>query len=379
MRGTRGFRFQLACVAGLVCTAAAVRPAHACGGLVQPVSGSVGLDAQRAFFAVTQAGTTHVVVQIGVPATPNDYGILLPAPVQPMLAATPVSVEELDALDAATQPSLLLTGGGGGGGCGCGAALDGASNGSNGVTVAQVVEIGPVVAVVLSANTVADLNMWLGDNGFVIPAGFDSVVANYTGPDQWLVAFKRSAAASTAQASSVGVRMTLQGDHRDFAMRMAAMGAGGEVAITVFVGAPEGVGPAGGYAALTLTDLDKATWEDDSYRAAVKAAVTAAGGRAFVVEGIYNATVVTGATLSALVDRSGKLTRLTTVMTPQMMDRDVAFNAAPPAEVPTELVAANARSANVTAATAAAPAGLGVLLLALLGALESRTLLRRRK
>ncbi len=352
---------------GLVAGLLASRPARACGGLVQAAGGTVGLNAQRAFFSVRANGTTELVLQVAVPSTPNDYGVILPAPVQPTLATTPVDSNELDLLEQNTRPEILETASGDGGGCGCGAVAGNRSLGvETQVTIGQVAQIGPVTAVTLTADTGAAVTTWLNDNGFVVPPAFQGTVDSYAGAGRWFVAFKRNNTAASSSATSVGVRLSMAGDRRDFAVRMAAMGADSEVAITVFVVASENVGPASNYTALTLENLDKATLRGGDYRGALKAAVAAAGGRAFVVEGQFAANaVVTMPTLSTLVDGGARLTRLSTVMDVARMDTDVVFNAAaPPAATNTITVSAPVRPGAVRVA-GSSPGQVGMFLLGL--------------
>jgi hypothetical protein len=309
--------------------------------MVQPLSGTTQQDAQRAFFSLRGNNTTEVVLQVNVPQAGGQFGVLVPAPVQPTLATTPVSTEELDVLDMATRPEIYPpSSSSGGGGCGCGTAADGSSKNlasEGGVSVGQVAQLGPVTAVTLTADTGADLTTWLTANGFVVPAASQAVVDGYAGTGRWFVAMKRNTTTGSTAATAVGVRFTLAGDHREYAIRMAAMGAAAEVAITVFIVAPQGVGPSNPYAGLTLNDLDKTTLKGPGYREALRKAVATAGGHAFVVEGIHDAAIVRGSTLAGLVDLGSRLTRLTTVMTPAQMDYDVVFNAAPPANPPTML------------------------------------------
>lgn len=148
----------------LLCAAAPA--ARACGGLVQPAAGAVGLDAQRAFYAV-HSDRSEWVVQVFVPESKNGYGLLLPVPGEPTLDPTPVD---------AGRP----------------------------------VHIGPITAVSLSAQSGAALATWLQQNGYALPGGGQRVVDGYTGPGTFLVAIKRNDSPSGG-ASSIGVHLTLPG------------------------------------------------------------------------------------------------------------------------------------------------------------------------
>src|SRR5687767_2226998 len=78
------------------------RPAAACGGGTVSTSAPPLAGAQRIFLSV-RGGKTEVVVQVGVQASPGDYGALIPLPSQPTVDALPISSAELDELDSATR------------------------------------------------------------------------------------------------------------------------------------------------------------------------------------------------------------------------------------------------------------------------------------
>lgn len=315
-------------------------PARACGGLVQPANGTLGLDAQRAFFSVKN-GATDVIVQIQVPSAGVPYGVLLPAPVQPTLDATPVDSKDLDALEAATRPTIRasVSEGGGGFGCGAKAADAGGAPQTPRVIIGQQVDIGPVTAVSLSADSGVALTSWLGDNGFALPAAAQRVVDGYAGPGRWFVALRRRDT-PPAGASSIGVHFSLGGDQRGYALRMAGVGAGPSVAITAFVAAPQPAGAAAPFRTLTLLDLPRAPLQEGDYRGAIRQAVTAAGATAFVAEGVYEASAVLPPRLLSLSSPGHQVTRLSAVLTPAELTQDVRFDGPAPASIPTSVVAA---------------------------------------
>src|SRR5262245_24258105 len=152
--------------------------AQACGGggVVSTRPESIGADAQRVLIAVHDDGVgggadgTDVVTQITVPATTEDYGVLLPLPSEPTLDPNPVSAAELEQLDKATAPEIGIADedSDGGWSCGCGSASEaGGGTKGDGVRVSEPVDIGPVTAVTLAGTTDA-VNGWLDENGFVI-------------------------------------------------------------------------------------------------------------------------------------------------------------------------------------------------------------------
>ena len=185
------------------------RAARACGGgvVTKAQAGTIGSDAQRILISV-RGGTTDVITQIAVPATTADYGVLLPLPSAPVLDPKAVASADIDALYGWTAPEVvapvesddgLLS-------CGCpvksgAGGLDTTGNG-HGVQVSQPVTIGPVTAVTLTADTGDAINVWLGDNGFVIPAASQSILDAYAGPGRYFVAIRRSDTAVTGGPTS---------------------------------------------------------------------------------------------------------------------------------------------------------------------------------
>ncbi|MFO0547364.1 MAG: DUF2330 domain-containing protein [Polyangiaceae bacterium] len=339
---------------GFTVGVAALAPndARACGGgVVQSVDENVAVEAQRVFVSVRDSGVTDIVVQLDVTSS-ADYGVLLPVPDLPTLDANPVDAAELDGLEARTRVHFykeeFVDGGGSSSGCGCGSAVDGSNGGldrtDTNVTASEFVTIGPVVAVVLQADTGDALTTWLTDNGFIVPAADQPIIDSYVGGTHHFIAFKRSDTA-TGGESSVGVHFTLDGDQRGYPLKMASIGAGEELAITAFVVASDGVGAGGPFATLTIDQLPTVDGETadeitDSYKSAIRTAVGDRAGKAFVAEGVFDALNVVHAdtepTLNGLVDDNKKLTRITTIVDPATLDTDVAFTAPAPTVVPTE-------------------------------------------
>jgi len=326
--------------------------AHACGGVVSNDTAVVTQSQQRVLISYRDDGTSNVVVQLAIPAANAPFGALTPVAGQPTLDPEPVDVAELDKLEEKTRPKIHQYSSAGGGssssGCGCGsdsaAAGDGKGSYDQGVHVVDVVDIGPVTAAVLAADSTAPLTQWLTDNGFVVPTNQTATIDAYVGAGQYFIAFKRSAQ-STGGESSVGVSFSVPGDQRGYPLRMSRIGAGSKLGIQVFVAAPENVAPygsapAGGFTALTLTDLSPSAMLSD-YTQAVFDEVAQHAGKAFVVEGVYESQEVwrsaLGPKLYAMTDSDQVLTRLTTVVDPATLDADVQFMADPPKDVPREV------------------------------------------
>jgi hypothetical protein len=325
----------------------AARDASACGGVVSPPTELVLQNQQRVLISYRSTGTSHIVLQLGIPSADAEFGALTPVYGQPTLDSEPVDVSELDELDSRTRPTVSEASDSGGG-CGCGSAEKaGDRSGGNslgGVNVIQIVDIGPVTGAVLEATDTAPLGTWLTDNGFVVPSSDQSIVDSYVGAGRYFIAFKRSSAAG-AGPTSVGVSFTVPGDQRGYPLRMSRLGASDRLAIQVFVAAPDsmapkGSGPTNPFEALTLADFSPSELESD-YTSAIFAKVQAKGGKAFVVEGVYHPSnhwrEPLGPRLSEITDADQNLTRLATVLPPSALTEDAMFVSDAPDDVPTHL------------------------------------------
>jgi hypothetical protein len=308
-------------VALVVAGALLLQPARAEACAIAAVSqtGALGADAQRIFISA-HSDHTDVVVQVSVADTTEDYGILIPIPVRPTLDTMPVDARELDGLDQRTQVNIIDNTGlnsDSGGGIGCGAAADRATPGSfqNSTEVVQTAQIGPLTAVVLTASTGTDLTSWLSNNGYVVPAGKQALIDRYSLPGQYFIAAKRTSPAQIGEESSLGLHFTLPGVQLGIPLPIAQLGGAEQVAFTVFVAADQGMGPTGPYARLKIEDLNKETVRVSRYRAAIDQAVSAKNGRAFVTEGVYEASVVEGR-IASFTTAGQKISRLSSVTTP---------------------------------------------------------------
>jgi hypothetical protein len=310
------------------------RSGYACGGgLVSPLSAQVGASTQRIFLSVRNA-RTDVVTQIVVPETTADYGVILPVPGEPILDPEPVSASDLAVLDEATAPHITVSNSDGGSGCGCplGAGSDAQrAGGANGVHVSDGVDIGPVTVVVLGGDDAAGIQVWLTDNGFVLPPPEGpSLIEQYAGNGRYFIAIRRSDTSVSGGPSSIGVHFTLSGDQRGLPLRFARLGAAETVAFTVFVAAERAAAPAPPFEALTLLDLDAGTLRGADYASAVQEAVSAHDGLAFVIEGTHPATALLGGLhgtrLEGFLDSGQTVTRLSTVLLAAALTADVTLD-----------------------------------------------------
>jgi hypothetical protein len=321
--------------------------AEACGGggVVSSEPGTIGADAQRIVLAVPGgvAGAppvTDVIVQIGVPSTTDDYGALLPVPSEPTLDSTPVSAAELDTLDNATAPRIITASGSedGGSGCSCGGIAGGAKSMGGGddgnVRASQPVNIGPVTAVVLSGGATA-VSTWLGENGFSIAPASEALITEYsTYGGGHFIALRRNEA-FVGGPTSIGVHFTMPGDHRLLPLRFARLGAAPTVGFTVFVVAPEAVGPTAPFVALTIDDLPTNALRGGNYAFAVQSAVANHDNRAFVIESRTPVEALPPGALQRFF-HAPVVTRLSTVMPAAALSEDVIFDTPFKGDVPRE-------------------------------------------
>lgn len=299
--------------------------ARACVALLQQQGGVVEQGGQVALLSVHDDVTDHVFV-INVPSADNAFGVLIPVPAEPTIDPNPVSTDAIDALEEQTRPTFS-TGedSGGGGGCGCAAPLAGDFANNKGVVEGEAVDIGPVTAQWVSGASGDAVSDWLSDQGFDLPAGAQDVLDGYIAQGMSFLSFTRNETATGA--ARVGVKFTLDGDRRVYALPMAQIGAAGEMAFSIFVAteSDEPVAPDGPYAEIGVDELGEGgIIADGDYRAAVKALVAEAGGQAFVVESFGPAANLS-ADAAALFFDGAYVTRLSTVADPAGFDVDVTF------------------------------------------------------
>ena len=371
-------KYGIALAGVLVLSSLRSASALACGG--GGVTSRVGatMNSQRVVMSVRAVGRTDIVAQITVPQTDADYGVLIPVPSEPTLDSVPVSAAELDTLDLATAPVVISeTEDSGGSGCGCiaagadvpGSKGTGADGSKRGVIASTAVDIGPVVAVSLTGNDPEGVRAWLSDNGFSLPQTDAATLDRYVGDGKYFIAIRRSERSITGAPSSIGIHYSLVGDHRMLSLGFTRIGAGSELALTLFLAAPQTVAPSEPFAALTLNDLDAATLQRNDYRSAVANAVAARASKAFVLESstplVEIEYKVPG--LSRFMDAHTVITRATTLIAREQLADDAVFATpfkdALPSQRIVSLDAARVRYAGV--------GSLGLLLLA--GGLRRRS------
>ncbi len=349
-------KFGVWLVGVLVGSLGLARPAAACGGggVTTTTNGGVVVNTQRVVFSVHDDGTTDIVVQITVPATNADYGVLIPVPSEPTLDDEPVSADDLETLDELTQPLIksdVPEPDSGGSGCSCGTGGDddagSGAGATTGVSVGNPVDIGPVTAVSLTGTDADAVNGWLADNGFVIPDDRLDLLDSYVGDGRYFIAVKRNDSTADSAPSSIGIHYSLAGDYRQLSLAFARLGAASTVSFTVFVAKkPYLVRPSAPWTAISLGDLDAKLLRNGDYTDAVRLAVLANGSRAFVYEsatpksGLIGANALggpplsTGSPLLALFDDDQWINRLSTVLDADALTEDASFDAPGPTTAP---------------------------------------------
>jgi hypothetical protein len=304
-----------------------IPPALACGGGGVTSASGVVMGAQRIIMSVRAGGTTDMIVQVTVPKTTGDYGVLIPVPSEPTLDPQPVRSTEFDKLDSITTPSLEFSDDSSSGmSCGCGGD-DSAAPSRGGVTVSNPVNIGPVVAVSLTGDNADAVGAWLTEHGFLLPSSDAEILARYVSAGSYFIAIRRIQGSVSNGPTSVGIHYTLQGDHRTLSLGFTKMGAPPTMAFTLFIAAPQAIGPSAPFAAITLNDLDATLLRTTGYASSVHAAVSSRGSKAFILEGTTLKTSVElhAPSIAQFMDDGAVITRATTAVSRSQLFDDVVF------------------------------------------------------
>jgi hypothetical protein len=216
------------------------REAKACGGCFQPPT-QVASDItdERMLLAVSPTQTT-LYDQIRYSGSPASFAWVLPihGTVDVGLSAD-VLFGSVDALSATriTQPpsscpSLPQSCKGGQFANGGAASAPGDSAGG-GVTVTKQQNVGPYATVQLHATDTSALEKWLSDNNFAIPADEKPILSQYVTEGFDFLAMKLVPGADVKAMRPV--RVTSQGASLSLPLRMAGIGTGASVGITIWV------------------------------------------------------------------------------------------------------------------------------------------------
>lgn len=214
--------------------------ARACGGCFHPPPAPTqsvsDITDERMMLAVSQQQTT-LYDQIRYSGTPSSFAWVLPikGTVDVGLSAD-VMFDTIDALTTTTIQAPQQD-------CppppNCGSAsfsanapsADGAGNG--GVTITKQENVGPYATVQLHTTDPHALDQWLADNGFELPAEVSPIIAQYVSEGFDFLAMKLLP--NQGVQSMRPVRVTFPGAAVSLPLRMAAIGTGATVGITIWV------------------------------------------------------------------------------------------------------------------------------------------------
>jgi len=226
---------------GVLSIAALAKPAHACGGCFQPPSqsGDVITD-EKMIFRVSPQSTT-LYDEIEYSGNPASFGWVLPIRGQVTVGlSSDLLFQSLESATATTIRAPYIPP------CSCGCAQGGFANsgaappetagGSSsggGVNVISQQTVGPYDTVQLQSTDPNALNNWLAANGYVVPSGFQPVIAAYVAEGFDFLALKL--APGQGVAAMRPVRVTTPGAGLSLPLRMVAAGTGATVGVTLWV------------------------------------------------------------------------------------------------------------------------------------------------
>jgi MYXO-CTERM domain-containing protein len=242
---TNGIGVMVAASALCALTLATERQAAACGGCFHPpTQTATDITDERMLLSVSTTQTT-LFDQIQYSGNPTSFAWVLPihGTVQVGLSAD-VLFDSIDAVTATQIVAPPSTCPGPPDTCGYGfgnaapsagrAAEDaGAAEGAGTVTVTQQENVGPYETVQLHSTDASALNNWLTQNGFVIPSDVVPVIDAYVQENFNFLAMKLLP--NQGIQAMRPVRVTMPGASLSLPLRMAAIGTGSTVGITIWV------------------------------------------------------------------------------------------------------------------------------------------------
>ena len=217
------------------------RSARACGGCFHPPTQTVtDITDERMLLSVSTTQST-LYDQIQYSGSPTSFAWVLPihGTVTVGLSADVLfdSVDVLTATQITPPPSscapCVFNGGNSGGGGFAAGAGGAAGAGAPAVTVTHMENVGPYATVQLHSTDASALNAWLAQNGYVIPADVTPVIDEYVTEGFDFLAMKLLP--NMGVQSMRPVRVTSAGASLSLPLRMAAVGTGAIVGITIWV------------------------------------------------------------------------------------------------------------------------------------------------
>jgi len=218
------------------------REAAACGGCFHPPT-QVASDItdERMLLSVSTKQTT-LYNQIRYSGSPSSFAWVLPihGTVEVGLSADVLfsSIDQLTATQINPPPQNCPAppsncNGFGGKNSATAPSAAAGGEGDNGVTVTKQENVGPYATVQLHSTDAMALETWLSDNGFTIPADQKPIIAQYVSEGFDFLAMKLLP--NQGVSSMRPVRVTSPGASLSLPLRMAAIGTGATVGITIWV------------------------------------------------------------------------------------------------------------------------------------------------
>lgn len=239
-RSSFGFGFLAA--ASLLATFMGEREAAACGGCFHPPTQVASDITDERMLLATSTKQTTLYDQIRYSGNPSSFAWVLPihGTVDVGLSAD-VLFDSMDTLTATqiNPPPQNCPGPPAEcsnfkyGGFNSAAAAPSDSAGATSVTVTKQENVGPYATVQLHSTSSAALNQWLADNGFSIPDDVKPVIEQYVTEGFDFLAMKLLP--NQGIQSMRPVRVTTGGASFSLPLRMAAIGTGVSVGITIWV------------------------------------------------------------------------------------------------------------------------------------------------
>jgi hypothetical protein len=220
-------------------TLAASGDAQACGGCFAPPEVNTIVNSHRMALSVSPKQTV-LWDQIRYSGDPESWAWILPVkPGAVVELSTDAWFETLDAATTATvfAPPISCNSGPDFD-CGCGSSADSAGSGGefgggNDVTVVHRGTVGPFETVTLSTETPGVLDDWLTTAGYAIPADAAPIIDAYVDEGFDFIALKLQPNKGVDEMKPV--RIVQPGAVPTLPLRMVAIGAGPNVAVTLFV------------------------------------------------------------------------------------------------------------------------------------------------
>lgn len=297
-RPTLSRSFALGALGALAATAALLgRPAEAsaCGACYASSSESTVVNDHRMAFSIGKQQTI-LWDSITYSGNPKDFAYVLPA--KPGTRLEPSNEAWFTALDAATRPIIMgpqNTSNGGpteadwedNGGCSSAdSALSfGASDrAGNPVEVVDQATVGPYESVTVRSQDPDALNTWLREHGYAIPQISDPIIASYVKEGFDFIALRLSPGKDAR--SMEPIRIVSPGTDTSLPLRLMQIGAGANVAITLYV-IGEGRYRTANFPDVAV-DFGKLFWDGaqnrSNYQELSKATMATENGRAFITE-----------------------------------------------------------------------------------------------